>query len=249
MIKEKLHNNMFYIISETNFKETLLFVHSAMTNHHLFDEQFEFFEDKANIVAIDLFDHGQSTKGKLLEIKETINEVLALEQIEQVHAVGIELGAMVVQDFANDYPHKIKSLTCVSSYDIFNLNRNLQQFLDEHNVRNMLKRDSQINKMSNTKEGKEKLKQLFEQFEVKSALVKNDILRLRGQRPKKTRNYPLTIVAGELDHEDLKFASEFWHKSEPDSKYIEIEGASQMVNLDQAEAFNKVLLNSIGENE
>ena len=38
-----------------------------------------------------------------------------------------------------------------------------------------------------------------------------------------------------------KKASVIWHKSEPDSEFVEFSGAGHIVNMDTPEQFNKVL--------
>ena len=38
-----------------------------------------------------------------------------------------------------------------------------------------------------------------------------------------------------------KKASMIWHESEPQSEYVEFEGAGHIVNMDTPEQFNKVL--------
>ena len=39
------------------------------------------------------------------------------EKIEKINLVGVSIGAVLVQDFANKYPSKVSSLTCIGGYD------------------------------------------------------------------------------------------------------------------------------------
>ena len=50
-----------YFISRTGQTEWILFIHAAFVNHNMFKAQFEYFENKYDILAIDIIGHGQST--------------------------------------------------------------------------------------------------------------------------------------------------------------------------------------------
>lgn len=241
-----MHQGLFYTIYENTGKETILFLHTAMTNYHLYDQQFDYFKDDYQILVLDLYGHGQSEKkGNLLEVKNHINDILALEKINQVHAVGIALGSVILQDFANDYPEKILSLACFSSYDILNKNGNLQRFLDDHNNRILFKGERIVNSIAKTKEARKRLTELFEAHTQKSRLLLSNITRIRGNHPKKKRSYPVLIGIGEFEDEGLKTANQMWLETEPDCQWVEFKGAAQMINLDVPNEFNRVLHNFI----
>ena len=57
----KLSNSpITYFISGTEHTEWVLFIHAAFVNHNMFKTQFEYFQNKYNILAIDIIGHGQS---------------------------------------------------------------------------------------------------------------------------------------------------------------------------------------------
>lgn len=60
-------------------------------------------------------------------MSEWISEILNKENIEKIHIVGISLGAVLAQDFANQYPEAVQSLACFGGYDINNFDRQLQK--------------------------------------------------------------------------------------------------------------------------
>ena len=43
-------------------------------------------------------------------MSEWIFEILKVENIEKVHIVGVSLGAVLAQDFANHYPNSVNSM-------------------------------------------------------------------------------------------------------------------------------------------
>ncbi len=51
----KLANSpITYFVSRAGQAEWVLFIHAAFVNHNMFKAQFEYFEDKYNILAIDI---------------------------------------------------------------------------------------------------------------------------------------------------------------------------------------------------
>ena len=53
--------------------------------------------------------------------------ILKTEKIEKVHIAGISLGAILMQDFANQYPEAVQSLACFGGYDINNFTGKMQR--------------------------------------------------------------------------------------------------------------------------
>lgn len=61
------------------------------------------------------------------------------ENIEKVHLVGISIGAILIQDFANKYPDMVSSLACFGAYDINNFDISMQKENGKAQVLMMLK--------------------------------------------------------------------------------------------------------------
>ena len=96
----KLDNSpITYFISGRDHNEWILFIHAAFVNHNMFKTQFEYFQNKYNILAVDIIGHGQSIdtkKGDRIDkMSEWIFEILKVENIKKVHIVGISLGAVL----------------------------------------------------------------------------------------------------------------------------------------------------------
>mgnify|MGYP002508196086 CR=1 FL=1 len=98
----KLANSpITYFVSRVGQAEWVLFIHAAFVNHNMFKAQFEYFEDKYNILAIDIIGHGQSTdtqKGDMIDkMAKWVFDILKTENIDKIHIVGVSLGAVLAQ--------------------------------------------------------------------------------------------------------------------------------------------------------
>ena len=80
----------------------------------MFQTQIDYFQDKYNILTLDIIGHGKSAKARkgdsINKMSMWISEILKTEKIEKIHIVGISLGAILAQDFANQYPEVVQSL-------------------------------------------------------------------------------------------------------------------------------------------
>ena len=125
------HSPITCFVSRSEQAEWILFIHAAFVDHNMFREQFAYFENKYNLLAIDIIGHGQSTdtqKGDTIEqTAKWIFDILKAEHIEKAHIVGVSLGAVLAQDFANHYPYAVRSLACFGAYDINHFDAKMQR--------------------------------------------------------------------------------------------------------------------------
>ena len=242
-----------YFISRTGQTEWILFIHAAFVNHNMFKAQFEYFENKYDILAIDIIGHGQSTdtqKGDTIDkMSKWIFDILKTENIDQINIVGISLGAVLAQDFANRYPCAVSSLACFGGYDINNFDA----------------------KMKNDNNAKQKLMMLKALFSVKwfakankkisayTSQAQNEFFAMNILFPKKSfmflatlhhminkykterRNYPLLIGCGKFDIPMELEAIKAWKNNEPDCTVVFFENAGHCVNMDVPQEFNKTM--------
>ena len=132
MKEYRLDNSpIVYYVSRREKAPWILFLHAAFVNHDMFKAQTDYFKDKYNILNLDIIGHGKSTetrKGDSIDkMSAWINEILKKEKIHKIHIVGISLGAVLAQDFANQYPEAVQSLACFGGYDINNFDVKMQQ--------------------------------------------------------------------------------------------------------------------------
>ncbi|NBH82870.1 alpha/beta hydrolase [bacterium C-53] len=250
----KLANSpITYYISRTGQAEWILFIHAAFVNHNMFKPQFEYFVNKYNILAIDIIGHGQSTdtqKGDTInKMSMWIFDILKAENIDKVHIVGVSLGAVLAQDFANCYPYAVSSLACFGGYDINHFDA----------------------KMKNENGAKQKLMMLKALFSVKwfakanrkisayTSQAQNEFFAMNILFPKKSfmflatlnsmvnkyktgqRNYPLLIGCGKFDIPMELEVIKAWKDREPGCTVVLFENAGHCVNMDVPQEFNKTM--------
>lgn len=247
------YSQITYYISGTKHKEWILFIHAAFVNHNMFRTQIEYFKNKYNVLAIDIIGHGQSTDTKtedgIDKMSEWICDILNIEKIEKVHLVGVSLGAVLAQDFANHYPNAVKSLACFSEYDINNFDIELQK---ENNTKQMLmmlkavisiKWFPKANKKVSafTSQAQDEFYNMNIQFSKKSFMYLASLKSMINKCQTNQRSYPLMIGCGEFDIPMELSAIKAWKNNEPDSIIVIFENAGHCVNMDVPQKFNEVI--------
>ena len=242
-----------YYISGRTHPQWVLFLHAAFADHTMFRRQVDYFQDKYNILTLDIVGHGNSTSTKpgdgVHKMSAWIREILNKEQIEKVHLVGISLGAVLAQDFASRYPKAVASLTCFGGYDLSHLDRRLQQGNGAAHLGMMLKALISIkwfarsNKRISafTPQAQEEFYQMNLRFPKKSFRLLASLNKMGNAREPVPRDYPLLIGCGQYDIPAEHAAIELWKKNEPDCAVAILQGAGHCVNMDMPELFNKTL--------
>jgi 3-oxoadipate enol-lactonase len=251
MIENILDNTpIHYWISDNNKKEGLIFVHPAFANHTCFDSQFEHFYDDYRVIAIDLIGHGKSIgKGAITDTSKYINQIMLKEKISKINLVGVSIGAILIQDFANKYPSKVASLCCIGGYDINNFDSSLQKENSKEQIKMMLKAIFSIkafaidNKKISayTKIAQERFYQMNIEFRKSSFRYLASLGSLVNKAKKQRIEYPLLIGVGEYDNDIAIKASKLWVETEPNSKFVIFKNAGHIVNMDIPNEFNDIL--------
>lgn len=250
MTEKKLENtSIHYWINDNETGPAIIFVHPAFANHTCFDTQLDYFRNY-RVITIDLIGHGKSAgKGIIEDTALYINQIMEIEKIDKINLVGVSIGAVLVQDFANKYPKKVSSLTCIGGYDINNFDSALQKSNSSQQMKMMLKAMFSIKAFAEdnkkisayTKKAQEKFYQMNLKFKKSSFRYLASLGNLINKYQTQKREYPLLIGVGEYDHDMAKKASAMWHEAEPDSEYVEFSGAGHIVNMDTPEQFNRIL--------
>ena len=132
-----------YYVDDTANKEWLVFLHAAFVDHRMFERQFEYFSVKYNLLAIDILGHGNSLRARkgdgVEKMSDWIDAIFQKHGISAAHFVGVSLGAVFIQDFANKYPDKVLSLACFGGYDINNFDIAKQKANSKGQMKMMLK--------------------------------------------------------------------------------------------------------------
>lgn len=111
MLHYKLYNH-----STSN--EVVAFIHGAGGSSAIWFKQLRAFQEKYNVLLIDLRGHGNSKKGFFNKLKrynfkvvgDDIIEVLNFLKIESAHFIGISLGTIIIREIAERFPKKVKSM-------------------------------------------------------------------------------------------------------------------------------------------
>ncbi len=243
-----------YYIDDTAEKDWVVFIHAAFVDHRMFEKQFKYFSGKYNLLAVDIIGHGNSTKthrGDSIEkMSYWINQIFQRHNIVKAHFVGVSLGAVFIQDFANKYEDKVLSLSCFGGYDINNFDSQKQKGNSKEQMKMMLKAMFSIkwfakaNKKISayTIEAQEEFYNLNIQFKKKSFMYLAKLQNLINKFPKKQRSYQLLVGCGEHDIPmELDIVKE-WAGSEHCEKVI-MQGAGHCVNMDKPKEFNECLEN------
>lgn len=242
-----------YYMSGKEKDEWVLFIHAAFVNHRMFQSQIDYFRDKYNVLTLDIIGHGKSTKthkgDSIDKMSAWISEILKKEKIEKIHIVGISLGAVLAQDFANHYPEVVQSLACFGGYDINNFDAKIQKENSAAQTLMMLKAILSVKwfAKSNKKISAYTLqaqKDFYEmniQFPKKSFMYLATLGNMINVWQAKPRKYPLLIGCGKYDIPMELSAVKMWKKNEPECGMIIFEGAGHCVNMDTPQKFNATM--------
>jgi len=219
----------------------------------MFQAQIDYFRDKYNILTLDIIGHGESTttrKGDSIDnMSAWINEILQKEKIEKLHIVGISLGAVLAQDFADRYPEAVQSLACFGGYDINNFDTKMQKKNSASQLLMMFKAflsvkwfaKSNMKISAYTFQAQKDFYEMNIQFSRKSFMYLASLGNMVNARPSKPRKYPLLIGCGEYDIPMELSAVKRWKENEPECKAVIFQGAGHCVNMDVPQQFNKTL--------
>lgn len=252
-IKTLGNSPIAYFVSDEGHDEWVLFLHAAFVTHEMFRSQFKYFRDKYNIMAPDIIGHGLSTKTRkgdsLTGMSEWIYGIMQAERIGRLHIVGVSLGAVLAQDFANRYPDSISSLACFGGYDINNFAPGMQKKNSSRQMLMMLKAMFSVKwfaeanrKLSAyTPKAQEDFYAMNILFPKKSFMFLSGIGKMVNVHKTGKRNYPLLVGCGRFDIPMELDAVKAWKAEERGCSMVVFENAGHCVNMDVPDIFNRTL--------
>ena len=194
-----------YYIDDAANKEWLVFIHAAFVDHRMFEKQFDYFSGKYNLLAIDILGHGNSIhakKGdKIEKMSDWVNRIFQKHDIPAAHFVGVSLGSVFIQDFANKYENKVLSLACFGGYDINNFDIAKQKANSKSQMKMMMKAlfsikwFAEANKKISayTSEAQTAFYDLNIRFKKSSLMYLARLQNLINKYPNKQRKYKLLV--------------------------------------------------------
>lgn len=242
-----------YFLSGREHHEWVLLIHAAFADHTMFREQIAYFKDRYNLIAVDIIGHGQSVHTRrgdsVCRMAEWIAAILQAEGIDRIHIVGVSLGAVLAQDFANHYPDRVKSLACFGGYDINHFDPEMQKENGGKQMGMMLKAMFSVRWFAEanrkisayTARAQDEFYEMNLRFPKKSLRFLAGLNRMVNQCRTGNRPYPLMIGCGQFDLPMELEAVRRWKEAEPDCEAVVFENAGHCVNMDVPGDFNRVM--------
>jgi 3-oxoadipate enol-lactonase len=175
------------------------------------------------------------------------------ERCFSAHFVGVSMGSLLAQHFGFIYPEKVISLTSVGGYYIHANNTEIIRAQRSEQLtwiwKALLSMDlfrKHVAKVSVYKpEQQAFFYEMAKQFTRKSFLLMQGLEDILERIEEEEIPYPMLMICGEHDIELAKKANQEWHNLFPKSSYIEIENAGHCANMDNPDAWNKIVLEFI----
>lgn len=241
-----------YTLIENPEKETIVMLHPAFADQQLFQAQIEFFKDDYQIVLIDMPGHGENqlhgAKVILAEMPEILSQILFENNITSCHLLGVSLGSLVAQAFADRYPAQVKSVIIVGGYSIHKANERILKAQKKEGLKwglyllfSMKKfRKYVVSVSCHTEHGRHVFDRAIQKFSRRSfaAMSGMNSFFINKNNPVP---YPLMIIVGEHDLELAKGAAIELHQLESHSQYAYLQKAGHCANVDSPHEFNEVM--------
>ncbi len=254
MITEQLADSPIVYYKETASNgDWALFLHAAFVTHEMFCEQIKALRTTYRILTLDIIGHGASTKtgrkDRLGHMSRWIKEILDKESIDRIHVVGVSLGAVLAQDFANHYPQRVLSLACFGGYDINRFDPKLQKENGLKQMGMMMKAIFSVSWFAKanrhisayTPQAQEAFYKMNLSFPKSSFRYLASISRMVNVFPPHKRTYPLLIGCGEHDIPTEITAVKMWKQDEPEAYMVILKDAGHCVNMDVPQAFHQLM--------
>jgi pimeloyl-ACP methyl ester carboxylesterase len=232
-------------------KEAIVLLHPAFSDYRIFQYQFEAWKDQYYMIAVDMVSHGQSKEIKngvnMGHMPKIVNGIMQSLDVKKAHVIGVSLGSLVAQGFADAFPERVKSVTVVGGYSIHKENKAIMKTQQKEMGKWILYFLFSMKKFKkyivDSSAYSDQCRRVFEK--TVSTFRRRDFVGMNGMDQifvdkEDTLAYPLLVVCG---RHDLQVAREFgkrWEEIEEKATYVEIEEAGHCVNIDAPKEFNRI---------
>lgn len=233
----------------------LVFLHGICLDHHMWQEQMDFFSKSYTCINVDLRGFGKSSlpTSTLYSFHEDIKTLLDSLLIEEpVVFVSLSMGGKAALNFSLAYPERTKALVladvAIDGYQFrdFKLERvaevaqqkgvdSANQFFLDNPIFYSAKNDSTVFS---------RLRQMILSYSGWLWMHKNPIQGLTPpaiEQLEKIR-IPVLIITGEKDIWDFQQIADILHKNIKHSVKKEIANAGHMCNMERPKVFNRLVL-------
>lgn len=230
----------------------VLLMHPAFASLDTFLPSLPTLTARARVVAVDLPGHGRTEAGSstLADTPAQLSAVLDALGAGRVHVVGVSMGSLVAQHFAETHPNRVASLTVVGGYDIHSPTEELAAAQQGSNLALLGRGLVSPRWMRRTAAGLSTHTPTGEAgfYRASAALRLRRLAPMRGMddilvaRDTARPPYPVRLVTGEHDLELAQRMADEWHARLPGSERIVVPGAGHCVELDDPAAFAALVL-------
>lgn len=239
--------------------DAIVFLHPAFAAKEVFAAQLQHFAKNYLQIAIDMIGHGDSRQDKpqlnMKDMPDIIKAIMDKEQTASAHLMGVSLGSLMVQGFADKYPAYTKTVTVVGGYSIHKDNKHILKaqskemgkwlFYFIFSIKKL--RKTVVQQSVYTEDGQRVFAKCAEKITRKSFLAMNGMSDIFKDKKDKVA-YPMLLVCGEHDIDLARDAAERLSLLE-ECEYVKIEDAGHCANLDNPNKFNKVVEEFIQKHE
>jgi len=241
-----------YYFFENKGKDTIVMLHPAFADHHIFELQTDDFKENYQLILIDMPGHGESqltgSKVTLAHMPDILNQLCADNGIPACHLLGVSMGSLAAQAFAHRYPDRVKSVVAVGGYSIHKANEGVLTAQRKEGLKWMLyilfsmkKFRSYVTTVScHTASARDLFDRGIRRFGRKSfsAMAGMNAFFTKSDDP---APYPLLLIVGEYDLKLAHDAAREWHGLETNSQLVLLPEAGHCANADTPDEFNRVL--------
>ncbi|MCD5426092.1 MAG: alpha/beta hydrolase [Methanosarcinaceae archaeon] len=242
-----------YFFSENENENTVIFVHGLGANLSQFENQHDFFQDKYNVLSINLRGHGNTTASQELTeldftVSELSNDIIMLFDIlgiKKAHYIGNSMGGNVGYELLKNNSNRLLSFTTFGTTAKLN---KLKITVDFMKIIYKLLNIKTIAKLSSftgrNKDSKNKIKKMMGCARKETILkIIPNLVRFDYLNVIKSANIPSMIIQGDMDRDINKVIEstiDAW-KEKDNFRLIKMKNAGHFANLDNPEEFNKII--------
>ena len=248
-------------------KEWVTFVHGAGGSSSIWFKQVREFQKHFNVLLLDLRGHGNSKehvkiafhkKYTFQSIADDVLEVLNYLKIKTSHFIGISLGTIVIRQFAEAHPNRVKSM--VMGGAILKMNFRSQILMRLGNTFKyvlpylILYRFFAFVIMPNKNHKQSRLlfineaKKLYQKEFIRWFKLTAEINPVLKWFRQQELNIPTFYVMGEEDYMFLPSVRKVVERHFKSSRLLVVEKCGHVVNVEQFDIFNKQVIAFIQNN-
>ena len=241
------HNNGKLYFEVVGEGEPIVLIHGFSLDHRMWEPQVEFLKDKFKVITYDLRGFGKSSvpTGKYSH-HDDLKALLEHLGVSKTHVVGLSLGGEIAIDFTLAFPNMVKSLVLSDSSlggykSTVDWNVHPEEGLEK--AKENWVNHEVFNKTTTNKIASEKLQEMLKDYsgwhwfnsDPREKLIPPAIDQIQDIK------VPTIIMVGENDLNYYHNIAEVLNQKILGSKKIIIPNSGHMTNLENTEAFNRVL--------